>query len=563
MKQNALFACAFAILTVPVAAFAQPTVLISDGVTTIGPIHGSNGTITYTNTNFGDNWSVVIASGTTKPRFGSAASPNMELDVTATSKAPGDSLVIYFSDNSFGPAPGNFTAELDSHLVSGSDGTMSYDTYYDAGNALLATTTPLTASGPLTADNSGATWSGGTVTASPFSLTQVLTLGAGGEGGASYSINANLQAGCSTNGQIGDFVWNDLNRNGCQDEGEPGIQGVQVELYAGCGVTGTPVASTFTDVNGYYLFSGLCPGTYTVGFNTPAGFTRTVANVGCVNTSLPPYENQLDSKCNCSAATRCGVCVTLTTANPVNLNVDCGYTCSSEVVVIPPYAKQDIITVSLIRYGQYSVSISNAPNMGNWSDGPTVYKTATYRLTTADIIRAIAIVLHGNAGYYPASAQLVLVQGEIGGFFGYPYVSTLDDTSTTDGDNIRLASGRNMTNNPAGALPPGHNQPWGQIFVKVYDSKGNVTLCDNVTFFFGIRVEECYDCFYLNSFVTDATFKFLQRTGPPCCAGSSVTSAAGRDRYYMTLQFDNTLNNPYLNPDGVIYPAGTTNGVEL
>jgi hypothetical protein len=31
----------------------------------------------------------------------------------------------------------------------------------------------------------------------------------------------------------------------------------------------------------------------------------------------------------------------------------------------------------------------------------------------------------------------------------------------------------------------------------------------------------------------------------------------------MTLQFDNTLNNPYLNPDGIVYPAGTTNGTPL
>ncbi len=225
--------------------------------------------------------------------------------------------------------------------------------------------------------------------------------------------------------------------------------------------------------------------------------------------------------------------------------------------------KEDVITFSLTRYAQNSVSTSSLPNAGNWSDDPTIYKTATSRVATVDVLKAIAIVLHGNAGFYDSRAQLVLVQGELGGFFGYPYITSIDDSVTTDGDNIRFATGRNSTNNPiTGALPPGHNQPWGQIFVKESDSRGLVTSCENVSFFFAIQVQECYDCFYLNSFITDANFKFTERNGPPCCAGSAVTSGNGKDRYYVTLQFDNTLNNPYLNPTedpGGYFPGGTTN----
>jgi hypothetical protein len=214
-------------------------------------------------------------------------------------------------------------------------------------------------------------------------------------------------------------------------------------------------------------------------------------------------------------------------------------------------AKQDVITFSLTRYAQVSVSTSTAANAGNWSDGPTIYKTTSYKIATADVIQAIAEVLHGNPGYYGSRSQLVLVQGELGGFFGYPYVNTLDSNDTTDGDNIRLATGRNMTYNPiTGALPPGQNQPWGQVYVKTYNALGQVILCENVSFFFAFRVEECYDCFYLNSFISDTTFRFTQKTGPPCCAGTSLTSGKGTDKYYMTLQFDNTINNPYLNPYG-------------
>jgi len=214
-------------------------------------------------------------------------------------------------------------------------------------------------------------------------------------------------------------------------------------------------------------------------------------------------------------------------------------------------AKQDVIAFSLTRWAQLSVSTSTAANAGNWSDGPTIYKTTSYKIATADVIQAIAIVLHGNAGYYGTRSQLVLVQGELGGFFGYPYVGTLDNNDTTDGDNIRLATGRNSTYNPiTGAMPPGHNQPWGQIFVKTYDTTGKVILCENVSFFFALEVQECYDCFYLNSFISDTTFKFTQKTGPPCCAGTSLTSGKGTDKYYMTLRFDNTINNPYLDRYG-------------
>ena len=143
----------------------------------------------------------------------------------------------------------------------------------------------------------------------------------------SWSVNSSV---CSSSppctGEIGDFVWADLNGNGCQDAGEPGISGVTVTLYSGCGISGTPVATTTTDSTGHYLFKGLCAGTYTVSFATPSGYTRTIPDVGCVDSSNPDSSsNQTDSKCNCPTGTPCGVCVQLTTANPINLNVDCGY----------------------------------------------------------------------------------------------------------------------------------------------------------------------------------------------------------------------------------------------
>ncbi|MGI1790131.1 SdrD B-like domain-containing protein [Streptococcus uberis] len=76
---------------------------------------------------------------------------------------------------------------------------------------------------------------------------------------------------------IGDTVWEDTNKDGIQDAGEPGIPGVTVTLTNPDGTTVT----TTTDANGYYEFTGLNDGdTYTVTFETPAGYVPTTANVG-------------------------------------------------------------------------------------------------------------------------------------------------------------------------------------------------------------------------------------------------------------------------------------------
>jgi hypothetical protein len=251
--------------------------------------------------------------------------------------------------------------------------------------------------------------------------------------------------------------------------------------------------------------------------------------------------------------------------------------------------KEDTITFSLTAQGQSSVSTSTAPNAGNWSDGPSHYKTGSKKLTQTDVLRAIAIVVHGNPNYYSSKAKLALVQGELSGFFNiYPDLSNsvadintelgcnttggsgLNGTFTTadsdwdttlpnsfDSTYARLATGRHFLEVPAGFLtegeyPPGHMQPWGQIFVKDPGHINNsVTdpFCENVTYFFALTVQECYDCFYLNSFISDSTFTFKSATGggPPCCSTPENMLGKGVDKYYLTLSFDNSVNNPYLN----------------
>ncbi len=84
-------------------------------------------------------------------------------------------------------------------------------------------------------------------------------------------------AGLYEPASLGDFVWDDLNGDGIQDAGEPGIPGVTVRLYDG---NTNLLDTTLTDGLGAYAFTDLIPGDYFVEFVRPAGYQFTSANEG-------------------------------------------------------------------------------------------------------------------------------------------------------------------------------------------------------------------------------------------------------------------------------------------
>lgn len=112
--------------------------------------------------------------------------------------------------------------------------------------------------------------------------SNAITLTAGAEptnDGDDADGNMTMDLAECGNAWIGDFVWNDLNHNGIQDAGEPGINGVTVTITFQDGTTASTTTQTFGH-DGYYDFKNLGPGTYKITFTTPAGYTPTVSNAG-------------------------------------------------------------------------------------------------------------------------------------------------------------------------------------------------------------------------------------------------------------------------------------------
>jgi hypothetical protein len=72
------------------------------------------------------------------------------------------------------------------------------------------------------------------------------------------TLAATGNVGAAGSGHLGDRIWQDLNANGTQDPGEPGIGSVVVKLYDL--TTSTVIARATSDSQGMYAFNGLTDG---------------------------------------------------------------------------------------------------------------------------------------------------------------------------------------------------------------------------------------------------------------------------------------------------------------
>jgi len=111
-------------------------------------------------------WTVNVTTGLSKPLF-PASGLHMDLNSVNVTSAGGGSLTILLTDPDWATLPGPATT-----LVGGTTGgSVSFDTYYDAGNAAFTLTTLIASLGPFGPGAFSGTASGNIAAAAPFSVT--------------------------------------------------------------------------------------------------------------------------------------------------------------------------------------------------------------------------------------------------------------------------------------------------------------------------------------------------------------------------------------------------------
>jgi hypothetical protein len=106
------------------------------------------------------------------------------------------------------------------------------------------------------------------------------------------NTNLTVDFGIFNASSIGDFVWSDTDKDGVQDAGELGVDGITVRLFAGN--SATAFATTTTANGGKYLFDNLVPGIYTVEFvKTSIGASNSFSPLNGVG-STPANDSNAD-----------------------------------------------------------------------------------------------------------------------------------------------------------------------------------------------------------------------------------------------------------------------------
>ncbi|MDD2900211.1 MAG: PEP-CTERM sorting domain-containing protein [Desulfuromonadaceae bacterium] len=144
---------------------ASPVTILDGGS---GDISSTTGIVAWAG-NLG-NFMFNIAAGSTAPAIGSAADPQMHLTGYANSGASAGTFTVKFSSTDFGPMGNGLNGFISA--MNGAGGVQSLDVFYDAGNALFATTTQIA---NINTINTFDIYNG-IPASNPFSLTMIATM---------------------------------------------------------------------------------------------------------------------------------------------------------------------------------------------------------------------------------------------------------------------------------------------------------------------------------------------------------------------------------------------------
>ena len=282
------------------------------------------------------------------------------------------------------------------------------------------------------------------VTADPGIAATPITLTSG-------LVDDTVDAGLFANATVSDFVWEDTNGNGLQDDGATGVGGVTVTLVSDAGLDGlfgtlddVIVDSTVTDANGAYVLSA-APGSYTVVFDTSTAATAfrfTTANAG--------GDDTVDSDPVPTVDIQIGTVAIVLGSGQADSTVDAGLV---EAAVISDLVYHDVdgdgiytsgtdiplvgVTVTLTR-PDTSTTTAITDTSGNYS---FTVDPGTYDVTvdTATVPAGMVITEDPDGGA-DDTATLTVASGEVNTTtdFGYTGTGSIGDLvfEDTDGDGV-------------------------------------------------------------------------------------------------------------------------------
>ncbi|MEZ5045997.1 MAG: SdrD B-like domain-containing protein [Chitinophagaceae bacterium] len=305
--------------------------------------------------------------------------------------------------------------------------------------------------------------------------TAIINLGSG-------QFNMTYDAGIfntvpTNNNSLGNYVWDDLNKNGIQDANEPGVAGITVTL---CDINGAPLASTSTDASGHYLFPDLANGDYAVKFsNLPLGyvFSPTGQGTGATDNDADPSTGKTTT-------------VSLT-GGTNNMDLDAGINLGN--AKLGKGTLGDIVWYDLDGDGLQDPSelgVAGVTVTLYESDGTTVLKTTTtnalgnYIFTGLDEGSYVVGFSNLPSGYTisPKNADAQGINGEL---------NSDVNIATQKTDIINLGQGEDKMSVDMGLVPPSGTASLGNLVWFDLDQDGlqdsgepgvqgiEVTLCDN------------------------------------------------------------------------------------
>ncbi|HWK29244.1 MAG TPA: SdrD B-like domain-containing protein [Solirubrobacter sp.] len=226
--------------------------------------------------------------------------------------------------------------------------------------------------------------------------------------------------------RIGDFVWNDLDRDGLQGAGEPGVPGVRVVLD-GVDKYGNAIhVTTTTGADGRYLFTSssqagqdagvldLVSGRYHVTFDPstlPPRASFTVQNAG---------DDARDSDANVVTGRSDDIVLpdpTPTGTDGEDLTLDAGIVIAPEppALVPPPPAPEGAVAPAEVTSGMPALKVTKTSNRAAVRPGQTIRYTLTVRNTgTAAATRVqLCDVLPDHLTVVTTKKQLAKTKGKV------------------------------------------------------------------------------------------------------------------------------------------------------